>query len=309
MTTALAIVAVSYGSTALLEHNLTRVAEEVPEAAVIVVDNRSSDTERKAAEQLTSERGWALVAPDDNLGFGGGVNLGIERARALGHRDFLVINPDATINAASVKELEVVTRADRTTLAAPVIKTPTGTVWFAGLDLYLRDGTIRAPRRRSLHPDEPHVEWLTGACLWITEEVWAATGGFDHDYFLYWEDVDFSRRAVAAGCSLRVVEEAVAVHDEGLTHRTSRMRAEAKSEIYYYYNIRNRMLFACGHLDGDGIRRWRRTALRNAYQVLRRGGRRQFLRPVAPVRAAVRGVWDGVRIANSALREETHLAV
>jgi GT2 family glycosyltransferase len=39
--------------------------------------------------------------------------------------------------------------------------------------------------------------WLTGACLAVSKQVWQATGGFDPDYFLYWEDVDYSQRAKA----------------------------------------------------------------------------------------------------------------
>ena len=41
--------------------------------------------------------------------------------------------------------------------------------------------------------------WLTGACLAVSKRVWQATGGFDPDYFLYWEDVDYSQRAKAVG--------------------------------------------------------------------------------------------------------------
>ena len=53
--------------------------------------------------------------------------------------------------------------------------------------------------------------------------------------------------------------------------------------------------------DADGIRRWRRTSMRNAWQVLLQGGRRQFVRPLPPLRAAWRGLRDGRRIARTAL--------
>jgi N-acetylglucosaminyl-diphospho-decaprenol L-rhamnosyltransferase len=297
----MAVVAVSYGSVGLLKRNLSAVAHAAPSAAVVVVDNFSSDQERQDVAALCDERSWHLVAPSANLGFGAGVNLGVGRAQDLGCTDYLIINPDATIDAGSVDSLRQCVEADRLTLVSPTITDPDGRVWFAGLDLYLDDGSIKAPRRRVLHPDRPHVEWVSGACLWVTAEVWDAVGGFDEDYFLYWEDVDFSRRAVAAGITLHVDVNATAVHDEGLTHREEHTRSEAKSDTYYYFNIRNRMMFAAKHLDAEGVRRWQSSATSNAYAVLLRGGRRQFIRPVGPLRAAIRGLRDGRRLASAAL--------
>jgi hypothetical protein len=111
--------------------------------------------------------------------------------------------------------------------------------------------------------------------------------------------VDFSRRVIAAGGSLHVVDEATAVHDEGGTQGRA-VAERAKSEAYYYYNIRNRLLFAVKHLDDEGIRRWRRGAWLSAREVLLRGGRHQFLRPWVPLRAAYRGVRDGMRASSAA---------
>ena len=72
----LAIVVVSYGSAALLERNLG-ARGAVGEARVLVVDNRSTTAERERASRLAGERGWDLLAPAENLGFGGGANLGL----------------------------------------------------------------------------------------------------------------------------------------------------------------------------------------------------------------------------------------
>ncbi|MBE9927255.1 glycosyltransferase family 2 protein [Cellulosimicrobium cellulans] len=282
------MVVVSYGSAALLERNLG-ARGAVGEARVLVVDNRSTTPERERVSRLADERGWDLLAPAENLGFGGGANLGMRAAFDAGADEVLLLNPDATIAAADVRTLRAAVQDDRLLLVSPVVLTPAGRRWFGGLDVYLDDGTFRAPSRRDEHPGAARVEWLSGACLLVTREVWERTGGFDDAYFLYWEDVDLSYRLQRAGGRVAVVEDAVAVHDEGGTHRDGRQRPEAKSETYYYYNIRNRMLFAAQHLDEVSVRRWRRSAPGNARAVLRRGGRRQFLRPVVPLRAAWRG--------------------
>lgn len=295
----LAIVVVSYGSSSLLERHLRATAAAVPEARVIVVDNRSTIDELRAVTALAEREGWDLVALDRNTGFGGGVNAGVALALERGAAAVLVLNPDASIGRAGIEALAAA--GDASTLRSPVVRSPEGRVWFSGLDVDLVDGEIRHPRRRADFPHGRPVPWLSGACLWITREVWELSGGFDDDYFLYWEDVDFSRRVAERGGRLLVVEDAIAIHDEGGTHKGAGQRAEAKSELYYYWNIRNRMRFAVGHLDPDGIRRWRRRSVRAAWRIVLRGGRRQLLRPVAPARALWRGVRDGNRIAEEAL--------
>lgn len=294
-----AIVVVSYGSSALLEQHLVATADASPEAIVVVVDNRSTDAERDRVRRIAADRGWELVPMDGNPGFGGGANAGIARALELGAGAALLLNPDARIGAADLAALRAA--GDAMTLRSPVVRAPGGRTWFSGLDLDLADGEIRSPRRRAEHPDGEPVPWLSGACLWIDAQLWARVGGFDDDYFLYWEDVDLSRRVVAAGGSLRVVDEATAWHEEGGTHREASTRPEAKSELYYYWNIRNRMLFATKHLDAAGVRRWRRAAPGAAWRILLRGGRRQLLRPVPPLRALVRGLREGSRIARQSL--------
>ncbi|GEK78816.1 glycosyltransferase family 2 protein [Agrococcus baldri] len=294
-----AIVVVSYGSSALLAQHLAETARQVPEARIVVVDNRSSDDELRAVTALTERMGWDLVALERNTGFGGGVNAGVAHALEHGAEAMLVLNPDARIDRAAFQALAAA--GDERTLRSPIVRSPSGRVWFSGLDIDLVDGEIRHPRRRHEFPAGRPVPWLSGACLWITREVWELSGGFDDAYFLYWEDVDFSRRVVERGGSLLVVEDAVAMHDEGGTHKESGQRDEAKSELYYYWNIRNRMRFAAGHLDDEGVRRWQRRALQAAWRIILRGGRRQLLRPVPPLRALWRGLRDGRRIAEEAL--------
>lgn len=295
----LAIIVVNYGSVGLLADSLVRTVRSVRPDCVVVVDNRTTAEERQAVRQLTDRLDWMLVAPERNLGFGGGMNLGVAAARRAGARDFLLLNPDAVIERESVDSLRGATDPDGLAMLAPVIRDPQGAIWFAGADVYLVDGAIRSRARRSDHPGAPFWEWLSGACLLIQEEAWDLVGGFDEEYFLYWEDVDLSRRLVERGGRISVVPHAEAVHDEGGTQRDPGSTARAKSALYYYYNIRNRMLFASKHLDAAGVRRWQRKSVSAAWEVLLRGGRRQFLQPAMPVIAAWRGLRDAQRIVRN----------
>ena len=97
-------------------------------------------------------------------------------------------------------------------------------------------GTTRRARHDELDGDRT---WQTGACFLATIAMWDVVGGFDDDYFMYWEDIDLSWRWREAGGALLLRADATAVHDAGGTQSGA-----GKSSLYVYFNCRNRLLFA-----------------------------------------------------------------
>ena len=298
----LSVVVVNYGSSALLLRNLAPVTRGRDDVVVVVVDNWSGADERARVTALADAEGWDLVGPEGNEGFGAGVALGVDRAAERGARHHVLLNPDAVADVPALAALLRASEADPATMSAPRVLRPDGSLWSAGSDLYLDDGRIRSRRRRP--PDARRVEeWLSGACLVISDDLWRRCGGFDDDYFLYWEDVDLSRRVVTAGGALRLLEDVTVVHAEGGTQEAGAAEhaGQAKSAAYYYYNIRNRLLFAAKHLDDEDLRRWRRLTPRIAVEVLLQGGRRQFLRQPGTLLVGLRAVRDGRRLVAAEL--------
>jgi N-acetylglucosaminyl-diphospho-decaprenol L-rhamnosyltransferase len=282
------LVVVNYGSSRLLATNLPRTTGRSG-VRVVVVDSFSGAGERAAVTRLAAAHGWELLTPDTNVGFGGGSNLGAARAVAVGARVLVFLNPDAWTDPAGLAALAAAARSQDRVLVAPRIHRPDGSVYSRGLTyLHRADGTMRA-RRTS--PDD--VPWLSGACLAVGARLWEELGGFDEDYFLYWEDVDLSWRAVALGARLEVVDGAHVVHDEGGTQES---RGRAKSETYYRYDIRNRMVFARKNLGPADVRRWRRALPRAARAVALRGGRRQFVQGIGPWRGVARGMVEALGV-------------
>lgn len=289
--TTFAVVTVNYASSALIAENFSRL--RLPEGGrLIIVDSFSSNAEQEAVSAVAADLGAECILLDANRGYGGGTNAGAARAIELGAEVIVPLNPDAAIDVASLQTIVDAAHGTRD-LVSPRIVTGTGGDWFAGADLYLDDGTTAGPARRDSRAGRPRREWATGACFALSSEVWAELGGFDEDYFLYWEDIDLSHRVQDLGGAL-VMADAVVVHDEGGTHG-SRPADRTKSPTYYYYNIRNRMMYAVKHLDRAGVRRWGRSAPRVAYGVLLQGGRAQLL-STAPWRAYLRGLRDGRRL-------------
>ncbi|PRY49343.1 GT2 family glycosyltransferase [Geodermatophilus tzadiensis] len=286
----LGVVVVNYGSSALLRRNLVPLGRTgLP---VVVVDNLSTPEERRAVTGLAAEEGWELVALPDNRGFGAGVNAGVAAARAQGCTTVLLLNPDAVVERDVVDRLAERSLADPLALLSPRIVDSAGGVYFAGSRLRLRDGRTG---RRAADPAAPATvrEWLTGACLVVHGTLFDLLGGLDDSYFLYWEDVDLSYRAQLAGGRTVLCDDLVAVHDEGGTqHR----RGTAKSDLYYYWNCRNRLAFAARHLGRRAMLGWLLRTPAAGWEVVLRGGRRQLLHSPRPLLAAARGSLAGAAL-------------
>lgn len=186
-------------------------------AAIVVVDNASRD------DCLASVRAAAptaeIVANPVGLGFGNGVNQGLER---LAGEFALVINPDAVLRPGALEAL--VAAADAYPDAAmlgPAIFNPDGALEMSH-DAGLFERARLGPRRSG----EPAPEgplcagFLSGAVFVLRLSAVRACGGYDPAIFLYYEDDDLCLRLRAAGYSLVLVPEAEAVHLGGGSIRT-----------------------------------------------------------------------------------------
>ncbi|QHO90434.1 glycosyltransferase family 2 protein [Actinomyces sp. 432] len=313
-----AVIVVNYGSHELLETNLVPLSPGAfargGAPRVVVVDNATTPAERAAVISQARTHGWLTVLPDANLGFGAGVNRGIRAALDAGADTFVILNPDATIAPDQLAALVAHVQADPMTLVAPLIVDAADDPVFYGYRVDLTDGATRSPQA-ALVAGHRHAEWLTGACLAVSRRLWEAAGGLAEDYFLYWEDVDFSLRVLAAGGRLLNDTDIVARHVEGGTQRPSReptapddavgtdsgerSGGQRHSAAYYYWNVRNRLLLGTRWARRGELARWVRRTPQESWRILLRGGRRQLLtHPTTTLVPAVRGAIDGLRLVH-----------
>jgi GT2 family glycosyltransferase len=286
------LVVVNYGSHDLIGANLGKLDIDQAAATVVVVDNFSTAAERREMAAVASSYGWEFLPLPDNRGFGAGCNAGMRHAAALRCTSFLLVNPDAVVTAELVSALREHCLREPNALITPRIVDSAGSVVFAGSELVLSTGRLRG--RRAADHDAASEPWLTAACLAGHMAAFNRIGGFDESYFLYWEDVDFSYRARQAGIALIVRDDLTAVHDEGGTQKRA---GRAKSATYYFYNCRNRLLFAARHLSRRRVLRWVIATPAESWAILLRGGRRQIRHPTRTLLPAVRGSIAGLVIA------------
>lgn len=286
-----ALVIVNYASHDLVARNVGAGIAARAGAQVFLVDNHSDDVERADAGALCEERGWVFIPQRGNPGFASGVNAGVRAAHRAGHRIFVTLNPDARATPETLASLARGVRTHPGTLASPLIETGGGRVAYRGSTVSVRTGRIRGGWVEG-DGDPEWKNWLSGACLAFDLETFEELGGLDPSYFLYWEDVDFSRRAADAGHRLVLRRDLTIIHDEGGTH--NHVGTRAKSPTYYFHNSRNRLRFGRRFHDGNWGE-WIMTTPVETWRIWTRGGRRQLLTSPGGALAAVRGAAAGIR--------------
>ncbi len=258
-----AVLTVNYGSHRLLAENLAPLSASAPDMEVVVCDNFTSDGERAHLRSLVEEHGWVLIESAANDGFAAGTNRAAAAALALGATHLLLLNPDARITSKDAEALAAAVSQDASALASPSLFDITGTRKAPARHLRLSDGLMTEPQLSGeLRPSAGLLPWLSAACLMVSAEFWLRIGGMCEDYFLYWEDVEFSFRAWQEGGRLVIVEGARCVHDQGGTQRAadaSTGRPDPKTPTFFYYWARNRLLFAERNLTRQVQRDWRRN--------------------------------------------------
>ncbi len=212
---------------------LTSALAEEPEfssgrCGIVVVDNASRGP---LPDAFSLHRvGQRVVFRPDNGGFAAGVNAGWRIAESPW---LLVLNPDVEVASGFLGQVferleQIETKAD----GPPGIVgfglrnpdgSPQGSVGvFPNLSRTIREQFI--PRsRRKYQPGwrirSGQVDWVTGACMLVNSEMIAELGGMDEDFFLYHEEVAFSREARNRGWRVEYDPSVTVIHRHPLQNR------------------------------------------------------------------------------------------
>ena len=214
---------------------------------VIVVDNASDDG---TADAVT---GVQLIRNDRNLGYAGGMNVGIQRALERGADAVLLLNNDVEVNPGAI---EALVAAEGAGAVCPVIvfADDPERVWYSGARFDPRRG-YNGRHRTDEPPGARETERICGAAVLIPREILELVGTFDEGLFAYVEDADWSLRAREAGQRL-VVEPRSRVR-----HKVSASTGGEGSESALYYSTRNTLRVCERHAPLGRVGTWRRRAV------------------------------------------------
>jgi GT2 family glycosyltransferase len=202
------------------------------EIEVIVVDNGSTDGTSEWLLETCPE--VSVVRLEENAGFAEANNRGAEAARG----EWLVLLNNDAVPAPRFLEALAATAAER---AAPVVggrilDAGGEAVEFGGGDL----GVFGFGFQRSSwqpgfreHADGAELPFACGGAMLVRRDLFRSLGGFDRDYFAYYEDVDLGWRLWLSGERIVYAAQAEVRH---LRHGTGRRFSERWRHFHWYKN-------------------------------------------------------------------------
>ncbi len=199
---------------------------------VVVVDNGSSDNSLEVfrRELPTAE----VVDTGANRFYAGGINVGIERALALGAKWVLLLNNDTVASPDMVQQLVQAGQNSTTALVAPSVYRLDAPerLWDAGTH-WPRWRPL--PRRARLEAGPYAVDMVTGCAMLLRAEALRNSGVFDERYVMYYEDADLCTRLRRMGWGIVVAPAARLWHAVG---KSAALAGARSAEQRAHYRLR-----------------------------------------------------------------------
>jgi GT2 family glycosyltransferase len=214
-------------SVVLLSHNRPHmvgralasiVGQSLQDREIIVVDNRS-DTSDQIARIVATFPGVHLIQSESNIGFTGGMNLGLHHSRG----QYIFFTEDDIVaeqNSLQLLEGYATSHPGTGLLTGLLLDGGNGTILAAGGEVSLGPpyhlkifGAGEPEHGQFFQPFE--VSFVSGSVIFAPRQLIAQLGGFRQYMFIYSEDVDLCLRVAKRGYGITVLPAARFTHLPG----------------------------------------------------------------------------------------------
>lgn len=224
---------------------------------IYLVDNASTDDSfQKFIKLYKNNKKTTLLKTKSNLGYAGGNNFGIRKALLKKPDYILIANNDIVVAPDFLEKLIKVGQNNPKSILFPKIYFAPGyeyhheryqknelgkVIWALGGKIdwdnaYASNIAIDEVDKGQYDHANLKVDFISGCCLLVPADAFKKIGLFDNKYFLYFEDVDFSQRAIKLGYKLHIVTDSIIWHLNSAS-------SSPNSNLQDYFINRNRLLF------------------------------------------------------------------
>lgn len=248
----ISIIIVNFNGGEVLLGCLESLEKSSPSIAyeVIVVDNCSTDGSPDLVEQTFPN--ILLIRQPQNRGFGAGNNVGAKFAKG----EFLfLLNPDTILSEDILPHLIEIMQQDPTIgIVGPKLLNPDGSLQLSVSPALSIAGEYQARKQAKSYQslrnktlisqkfnDIQEVDIVVGAAFFIRKALFDSIGGFDENFFMYFEESDLCRRVQDNGCRIIYTPKVSLIHLKGYSSQQifNTIAFEyRRSQIYYYQKNR-----------------------------------------------------------------------
>ncbi len=201
---------------------------------VVVSDNDPSQS-YKLPDNLVAN--IDIIKTGGNVGFAKGNNIGVNNFLRDVHDSILILSNDTILTKNSLNLLKK-TLFSKNNIGVvgpciPYYDNP-DKIWSCGGKINFLKLNINGSDKTDDLPYE--TDYLPGAAFLCRSDIWRKIGGFNEDYFLAYEEAEFSLEIKKRGLKVIVDPRCIVLHHVGMS--------KVRSSKYFYNEIRNRITFS-----------------------------------------------------------------
>ncbi|WP_169921759.1 glycosyltransferase family 2 protein [Spirosoma rigui] len=204
-----------------------------------------------------------LIQTGANLGFAGGNNVALRYILERGDGEYVwllnndtVVEPDSLMHLVDCHKKNAVRKAGIVGAKVRYYHNPALIQCIAGASYnkwfgYSQQIGNQAFDQGQFDTDTVKPDLIIGACMLVSTSFLKTVGLLNEEYFLYFEEQDWSERARRNGYTLAYTTQAVIYHKEGGTIGASQWKGN--SPLSDYYLTRSKLLFTEKYFGGPTL--------------------------------------------------------
>tara|TARA_R110001632_G_scaffold89433_3_gene192819 strand:+ start:2983 stop:3957 length:975 start_codon:yes stop_codon:yes gene_type:complete len=186
---------------------------------IIVVDNYSEDGN---LEKFSNEFPEAhFVVNSGNNGFANGCNFGASKAKG---DYFLFLNPDTISNGIALEEIFHFAKLNRGVGITSCLQKKASGGYEKSIRIFPNIITLFGLTRaiyklfikKQLESEEVfYTDWVSGSLVFISKQWFLQINGWNEDYWMYYEDMDLSKKVQKANGKVALLKSVEIIHNHG----------------------------------------------------------------------------------------------
>lgn len=246
----LSIIILSYNTKDLLSQCLNSIKKFIKEVSyeVIVVDNASTDGSVEFIKNKFPQ--IKLIKSNENVGFAKGINLAEKSTKG---KYLLFLNSDTIFNDNNIREMiEFIDKRDEIGIVGGLLLDRDGSRQRSFGKFYnllvstimLVGGDTAEMINYKIKNEPMKVDWVSGGFMLVRKELFERLKGFDENFFMYIEDMEFCYRMKKVGYLTYVYPKSSVLHEKhGSSNRSFAVEQIYKGLIYLYKKHNSKLEF------------------------------------------------------------------
>lgn len=237
----LSVIIVTYNDAHHLRPCINSLFEKIPDDIVweiIVVNN---DEKQDMADLKKDYPILKTIEHGKNVGFGSAMNIGAKKAEG---EVLLILNTDTKLMTDNIAQpLFELSKNEIGALGAGIIDEKNNhQAWSAGKELTLYDlvrNNLGISRSKDVWLSDQRTvcDWVAGTALFVRKDLFEKLGGFDENFFMYFEDMDLCKRIRQEGKQVVFFPQFKIFHKSGKSYSNKRLQKK------HYYDSMEKYLF------------------------------------------------------------------